>query len=66
MFVINKSSFYMRVRCRVVNQNFFFFKNFFFNFTAHPPCSAQPCCSTGALRAEPNLNNNRAIHLPLM
>ena len=24
MFVVNKSSFYMRVRCRVVNQIFFF------------------------------------------
>ena len=69
MFVVNESNFFIRVRCTVVNQVFFFF------FLIHrAPDSMLPstssvlamCSPTGGLWAEPNLNKNMAIHSPLM
>ena len=68
MFVVNESGFFIRVRCTVVNQVFFFF-NFTEPQTAYYPAQAPVlavCTPTGGLWAEPNLNKNMAIHSPLM
>ena len=67
MFVVNESNFFIRVRCRVMNQVFFFFLIHRAPDSTLPSTSSvlATCTPTGGLWAEPNLNKNMAVHSPL-
>lgn len=67
MFVVNQSGFCIRVRCTVMNQ---FLKEISLSLRQCANLRVSRCLSDrlphAASRAEPNLNNNVAVHSPLM